>query len=130
MHVISVSLGHIAKRMSMTVKRTPVLMVAPALMASTTTSVSARRDGKESTVTSIGTSVHQILVVTVASALTWWPTLSVNVLITGRARLAPSEILNVTETLVRMGAPAVTLGTLSPVTVQRNLKAALVSFPQ
>lgn len=33
-----------------------------------------------------------------------------------------------TETLVRMGAPAVTLGTLSPVTVQRNLKAALVSF--
>lgn len=114
----------------MIVKRTPVLMVAPALMASTTTSVSARRDGKESTVTSIGTSVHQILVVTVASALTWWLTLSVNVLITGRARHAPSEILNVTETLVRMGAPAVTLGTLSPVTVQRNLKAALVSFPQ
>lgn len=35
-------------------------------------------------------SVHQILVVTVASALIWWPTLSVNVLITGRARLAPS----------------------------------------
>lgn len=37
--------------MSMTVKRTPVLTVAPASMASTTTSVSARRDGKESTVT-------------------------------------------------------------------------------
>lgn len=33
-----------------------------------------------------------------------------------------------TETLVRMGALAVTLGTLSPVTVQRNLKAAHVSF--
>lgn len=33
-----------------------------------------------------------------------------------------------TETLVRTGAPVVTLGTLSPVTVQRSLKAALVSF--
>lgn len=38
-------------------------------------------------------SVHQILVVTVASALIWWPTLSVNVSITGRARHAPSVSL-------------------------------------
>lgn len=48
----------------MIVKRTPVLMVAPALMASTTTSVSARRDGKESTVTSVSLHPHSILVTT------------------------------------------------------------------
>lgn len=38
----------------------------------------------------IGMSAHQILVVMVASALIWWPTLFANVLITGKARHAPS----------------------------------------
>lgn len=71
--------------------------------------------------------VHPILVVMVGFVLTWWQTLFVNASMAGKGKPALSEILSVTETPVRMEAPAVTLETHSPVTVQRNMKAALVS---